>query len=109
MNIIPVNTYASEILGVKAFPDIKSLSSDVKSIIIMTKKEHTASVVRDAKERGFKQIWIQQMADSQEAKKELEGSDINFITGECILMHFKPHSIHKLHGKLRKFFGGFPK
>ena len=50
------------------------------------------------------------MADSKEALDELKDSGINFITGECILMHFKPHSIHKFHaGSLKKFFGLFPK
>lgn len=109
MKIIPVNPYASEILGEKAFPDIKSLPSEVKGIIIMTRKEQTASVIRDAKEKGLKHIWIQQMADSAEARKELEGSDINYISGECILMYYKPHSIHKFHGTLKKIFGRFPK
>jgi uncharacterized protein len=109
MNIIPVNPFAAEILGIKAFPDIKSLPPEVKGAIIMTKKKQTADVIRDAKENGLKQIWIQQMADSPEAKKELEGSDINFIIGECILMHYKPNSIHKFHRNLKKFFGRFPK
>jgi predicted CoA-binding protein len=75
----------------------------------MTKKDKTASLVREAKAKGIKNIWIQQMADTKEAVKELEGTDINYITGECILMHYKPHSVHKFHKGLRKFFGVFPK
>ena len=109
MNIIPVNPEANEIMGEKSYPNVKELPSDVKGIIILTKKDKTASVVRDAKEKGIKHIWIQQMADSKEASKELEGSDINYITGECILMHYKPHSIHKFHRAINKFFGKFPK
>ena len=81
----------------------------LNGIIILTKKDKTAAVVREAKEKGINQIWIQQMADSKEALNELKGTDINYITGECILMHYKPHSIHKFHGRLRKFFGRFPK
>jgi hypothetical protein len=49
------------------------------------------------------------MADSKEALDELRDSGINFITGECILMHYKPDSIHKFHRGLKKFFGRFPK
>jgi len=109
MNIIPVNPNATEIHGTKTYTDIKSLPGDVKGLIIMTKKDKTAGVVREAKEKGISQIWIQQMADSKEAMKELEGSGINYITGECILMHYKPHSIHKFHAGLRKFFRRFPK
>jgi uncharacterized protein len=109
MKIIPVNPQADQIMGEKSYPNVKSLPSDINGIIIITKKDKTAAVVREAKERGINQIWIQQMADSKEAMIELNGTGINFVTGECILMHYKPHSIHKFHGKLKKFFGRFPK
>jgi predicted CoA-binding protein len=75
----------------------------------MTNKDQTASVIREAKEKGIRQIWIQQMAESKEALKELEGSGINYITKECILMHYKPHSIHKFHAAIMKFFRRFPR
>ena len=109
MKIVPVNPEANEILGEKVYSSVKELPSEVKGVIILTKKDQTASVIRDAKAKGIKQIWIQQMADTKEAMDELAGTDINFISGECILMHYKPHSFHKFHGSLRKFFGRFPK
>ena len=109
MKIIPVNPSGDEILGEKSFSSIKQLPADVRGIIVLTRKDQTASVVRDAKEKGIKQIWIQQMSDNKEALSELNGTDINYITGECILMHYKPHSIHKFHRSLKKFFGRFPK
>jgi uncharacterized protein len=108
LNVVPVNPAAQEILGIKAYPDINALPPEVKGIIIMTKKDQTAAVVKEAKAKGIKNIWIQQMADSKDAIKELQGSDINYITGECILMHYKPHSVHKFHRTLKKIFGRFP-
>jgi predicted CoA-binding protein len=80
MDIIPVNPEADEIMGEKTYRNVSSLPSDVKGIIVFTKKEKTASVVKEAIEKGIKQIWIQQMADSKEALDELKGSDINYIT-----------------------------
>jgi len=109
MNIIPVNPHAEMIDGVKVYADLKSLPGEVKGLIIMTQKSQTAGLVREAKEKGFKQIWIQQMSESKDALKELEGSGINYISGQCILMHFKPNSIHKFHGTLKKLFRSFPK
>jgi len=109
MKIIPVNPAADEIMGEKSYRNVGALPEDVKGIIVMTKKNQTASVVKEALAKGIKEIWIQQMADSKEALSELKGSDINYITGQCILMHYKPHSIHKFHGNLKKFFGMFPK
>jgi len=109
MNIIPVNPTAEEIHGVKVFHDISSLPAEVKGLLVMTRKSVTAGVVKEAKEKGFKQIWIQQSCDSPEALNELKGTDINVITGQCILMHYKPHSIHKFHSNLKRFFRRFPK
>jgi predicted CoA-binding protein len=109
MNIIPVNPHAAEIQGIKAYPDIMSLPSEVKALLVMTQKSNTAGIIREAKEKGLKHIWIQQMSESKEALKELEGTDINYISGQCILMYYKPHSFHKFHGMLKKFFGGWPK
>ena len=109
MNIIPVNPEADSILGVKVYPNLKELPAGVKGVIVMTSKAITASIVREAIDAGIKQIWIQQMSDSKEAVELLKSSEINYITGECILMHYKPGSIHKFHRALSRFFGRFPK
>ena len=109
MNVIPINPHADEIHGSKVYRDVKSLPDNVGGLIIMTNKQQTAGVIREAKEKGIKHIWIQQMAESKDVLKELEGSGINYITKECILMHYKPHSIHKFHAAIRKFFRTFPK
>lgn len=109
MDIIPVNPNADEIHGSKVYHNIKSLPENVRGLIVLTGKDQTAGVIREAKEKGIKQIWIQQMAESKEALKELEGSGINYITKECILMHYKPHSIHKFHAAILKFFRRFPR
>jgi predicted CoA-binding protein len=109
LKVIPVNPSADNILGEKVYPDVTSLPSEVKGVIILTKKDQTLGVVQEAKKKGIKNIWIQQMADSREAIKELEGTDINYITGECILMFYKPHSVHKFHRAILKLFGRLPK
>jgi len=109
MKIIPVNPHAEEILGVKVFPNIKSLPAETKGLVVMTQKSKTAIVIREAKNKGIKQIWIQQMSQSPEALQELKDTDINYISGECILMYYKPHSFHKFHRALKKFFGRYPK
>jgi uncharacterized protein len=109
LNIIPINPAAEEILGVKVYPNVNALPPEVRGVIIVTKRDQTAGVVKDAKAKGIKNIWIQQKSDSKDALTELEGSDINYVTGECILMHYKPHSIHKFHRAIKKFFGMFPK
>lgn len=109
MNIVPVNPFATEINGIKTYPDIKSLPPEIRGLIVVTPKSATPGVIKEAKEKGIKQIWIQQMSENEEAFKELKDTGINYITDQCILMNYKPRSIHKFHGKLKKFFGLFPK
>lgn len=109
MNIIPVNPFASEIHGTKVYHDIKDLPPEIKGIVIMTKRDRTPAIVREAKNKGIKQIWIQPSSDNKEVKNELGGSDINYIYGQCILKHYKPHSIHEFHRRINKFFRCFPK
>lgn len=109
MDVIPVNPYAEEIHGVKVCKDVRSLPPEVKGLLIMTKKDQTPDVIKEAKEKGIKHIWIQQMSESKEALQELEGTGINYITGQCILMYYKPHGIHIFHRAIRKFFRRYPK
>lgn len=109
MNIIPVNPFADTIHGTRVYNGINDLPPGVKGLLVVTKKEETAGVIRNAREKGYRQIWIQQLSESPEALKELEGSDINYITKQCILMHYKPNGVHKFHGRLKKFFGRFPR
>ncbi|HVN58433.1 MAG TPA: CoA-binding protein [Bacteroidales bacterium] len=109
LDLVPVNPSAAEILGTKAYPDVKSLPPEISSLLVMTRKDQTASVVKEAKEKGIRNIWIQQSSDTPEAIGELKGTGINFITGECIMMFHKPHSFHKFHRGLNRLFGRYPK
>jgi predicted CoA-binding protein len=109
LNIIPINPVATEVLGQKAYPDVKSLPGEVQGLIVLTKKDQTLSVVREAMARGIKNIWIQQSSESKEAVAELQGSDINLITGQCILMYQRPNGVHKFHRAIKKLFGSYPK
>ncbi len=109
LNIIPINPNIESINGTTCYADISHLPAEVKSLLIMTKKDQTAKVVEDALARGIKNIWIQQSSDTPEALALLKGKDVNLVTKQCILMHHKPDSFHKFHRNLKRFFGGMPK
>jgi len=107
--VIPVNPHGGVIHQVQSYPDLKSLPAGIMGLIVVTPSASTAGVVREARELGYKQIWIQQKSESKEAIEALAGSDINLITGQCILMHYKPHSFHKFHARIKRFLGRHPK
>lgn len=109
LNLIPINPNADEIEGEKVYRSVKDLPDEVMALLVFTKKNQTQSVLQDAKEKGIKHIWVQQMSDTPEALSVLEGTDINLITKQCIMMFHEPHSIHKFHREIKRFFGGLPK
>jgi uncharacterized protein len=109
LELIPVNPGATEINGIKAYNSVTSLPEGVGSLLIMTPKSQTAAVVKEARQKGIKNIWIQQMSDTPEALRELEGADVNLITSQCIMMFHQPSGIHKFHRSIKNFFGLLPK
>lgn len=109
MNAIPINPNLSEIDGVTCYKNIAELPAGVNALWVLTGKEKTAGVVREALGKGIKNIWIQQMSETPEALKLAEGKEVNLISKQCLLMFYKPHGLHSFHGKLKKLFGRMPK
>ncbi len=109
LNLVPINPKADDIDGVKVYQSVEELPDEIKALLIMTNKDQTAAVVKSAKDKGIKHIWIQQMSETPEALAVVKDTDINLISKQCILMHYKPHSIHKFHGSIKKFFGRMPR
>jgi len=85
LEVIPVNPNTDEIGGTRAYRSVADLPANVNSLLVLTAKPDTAPVVRLAREKGIKNIWIQQMSDTPEAIMELAGTDINVIYKQCIL------------------------
>lgn len=109
LNLIPIHPNTEEIDGVKTVSSVLDLSENIQALYITTGKENTLEIVKQAKEKGIPHIWIQQTADTPEALAVFDGSDVNLIYKQCILMHHEPHSIHKFHRKIMGFFGKLPK
>ncbi len=108
MDVVPINPNPLVIDGQQVFKSVSELPADVKAIIIVTQPEETLAIAREAINRGIKQIWIQQGAESKKVIAELEKEEINLITKECILMYWNPSGIHGFHRFLKKIFGGLP-
>jgi hypothetical protein len=108
--MVPVNPNASEINGVTCYNSVEKLPEDIESLLIMTPKAKTDDILRAALKRGIKNVWVQQMSDTQETLKIAGEYQQEIIFGKCIFMFTKPVAgIHKFHRTLVKLFGGLPK
>ena len=76
-NIIPVNPGADEILGNKAYPDLKSIPVDIDAVDVFIKPEHISKVVDQALELDPKVIWLQ--LGTGEHPEEIEKANRNGV------------------------------
>lgn len=99
---------AEMIEGFKCFRSVFDLPEEVKAIHISVNKDKTNKIVSESKQKGIKNIWVQQMSENAETLKLAE--DCNLITGQCVIMHLEPvKGFHKFHRSIKKFFGKLPK
>ena len=109
-DVYAINPNTDSLGGTPCFQSVSALPSDIKNQLIVTPKDQTAGVIREAVSSGISGIWIQQMSDTPEAIKVAEDSKVNLITRECILMWAEPvKSIHKFHRTVKRLFGRLQK
>jgi uncharacterized protein len=109
-DVYPINPNASSLGGTPCFQSIAALPSDVRNLLILTPRDQTAGLIREAVSNGISGIWVQQMSETPEAIQFAEENKVNLISKECILMWAAPvKSFHKFHRNLKKLFGMLPK
>ena len=109
-DVYPINANTNSLGGTPCFQSVSALPSDVRNLLILTPKDQTTGLVREAVSTGISGIWIQQMSETPEAIRFAEENKVNLISKQCILMWAEPvKSIHRFHRNLKKLFGLLPK
>ena len=110
IEVIPINPKTTEIEGVQCYKSVSDIPADIKSLLIVTPKEETDIILRQAITRGIPNIWVQQMSETEETMKIAEEYQVEIIFKKCAFMFAEPvKGIHKFHHTLVKIFGGMPK
>jgi len=108
--VYPVNPMATEIDGEHCYQNLSEIPSHVSNVLILSSREKTIPIVKDAITMGMNNIWIQQKSDSPEAIEAALSGNANLVYGECILMFAENvEGFHKFHRGVKKFFGALPK
>lgn len=109
-DVYPINPNTNSLGGTPCFQSISALPADIKNLLILTRKDQTTRLVREAVSNGISSIWIQQMSETPEAIRFAEDNKVNLISRQCILMWAEPvKSFHKFHRNVKKLFGMLPK
>ena len=90
--IIPVNTYAKEILGETCYPNLSSIPEPVDVVDIFRRPEAVLPIVEEAIKIGAKAVWMQEGVINEEAASLAKGAGLLVVMDRCML---------KEHRKLR--------
>lgn len=86
--IIPINPNIDNWLGIKAYPDLKSIPKEIEVDIvdIFRKSEDVLEIVKDIIQTGRKPIiWMQEEIINNEAKKLAEDNGMEVTMGLCLM------------------------
>lgn len=110
IEVLPVNPNIEEINGTKCYPTIESLPDSIENLLILTPKNKTEEITKQAINKGIKRIWIQQMSETREALELAEKANVELIYKKCIYMFAEPvKGPHKLHRVFARLLGKLPK
>jgi len=85
--VYPINPKASEVEGLKAYPDLAAVPAKLSGISVITPPAVTVQVVREAAALGIPRIWMQPGAESPEAVRTAEALGLEVIAGgPCLLV-----------------------
>lgn len=110
IDAVPVNPHTDNINGAKCYRKLSDVPEEYRQLLIMTPKSQTDNVFTDALNAGYKNVWIQQMSDTETSVQLGKEHLDNFIYGKCIMMFALPvKGIHAFHRGIVKLFGRLPK
>lgn len=84
--VIPVNPRATEILGQKCYPDLKSIPVPVDVVDVFRPAREVAGVVDEAIAIGAKVVWTQLKIADLEASKRAQEAGLVAVADKCIKM-----------------------
>ncbi|WP_048147765.1 CoA-binding protein [Palaeococcus ferrophilus] len=84
--VLPVNPKHEEIEGLKCYRDVKELPGDVDVIVFVVPPKAGLNVAKEAVEAGFKRLWFQPGAESDEIARLLDGEGVEYSFGRCIMV-----------------------
>ncbi|AIF70157.1 CoA-binding protein [Palaeococcus pacificus DY20341] len=84
--VLPVNPNYDEIEGLKCYKSVKDLPKDVDVIVFVVPPKVGVKVAKEAIEAGFRKLWFQPGAESEEIRELVEKENIEYSFIKCIMV-----------------------
>jgi hypothetical protein len=82
--IIPVNPYAEQLFGEKAYPSLADVPEPLGLVDVFRPSSDAAQVVREAVAAGATAVWLQLGITSSEARAIAEAAGIDYVEDRCL-------------------------
>ena len=91
-DVFAVNPHMQTFDGDRCYPDVQSIPGGVDGVVVVTRPETTARIVRDCNDAGIRRVWMHQSISkgssvSPEAVEYCRQHDISVIAGACPMMY----------------------
>ena len=90
--VFPVNPHMKTFEGSRCYSDVRSIPGGVDGVVIITRPETTARIVRECADAGVRRVWMHSSAArgssvSADAVEFCAQHDITVIAGACPMMY----------------------
>jgi len=82
--VIGVNPNCEQILGVKCYPDLKSIPGHVDVVDIFRDPEAIAGIVEEAIEIGADSVWMQLGLEDEESAQKARRAGLKVVMNKCM-------------------------
>ncbi|MBT3229451.1 MAG: CoA-binding protein [Candidatus Marinimicrobia bacterium] len=83
--VIPVNPGHSELFGLKCYPDVESIDSEIDIVNIFRRSDQVIPIVESSlKKSALKLIWMQDNVYNEEAAQMVNSAGIPVVMNDCI-------------------------
>jgi len=87
-HVIPVNPAVDEVLGLKSYPDLSSISQQVEVVDVFRRSEQVMPIVEEAIKIGAKAVWMQEGVINHEAAAKAENAGLLVVMNKCMLKEY---------------------
>lgn len=87
--VFPVNPQYQEVLGMKCYPDLKSIPEKIDMVDIFRNSDDVEPIIDEAIIVGAKSVWMQLGVVNNAAAKKAEDAGIHVVMNRCIAVEHR--------------------
>ena len=87
--VFPVNPKYQEVLGMKCYPDLKSIPEKIDIVDIFRNPDKVEPVIDEALAVGAKAVWMQLGVVNEAAAVKAENAGLKVVMDKCIAVEYR--------------------